>query len=267
MGKKSVLLMGMILAKTVCAAGAQEGQLGVDLDLRWVSKYLWRGFDLLDDKAAFQPSINLDLFGTGLSANFWGSYAGSSKGGGSISTVDATEQDYTIAYDTTLLEGQELATEVTANFIYYDYIDAPDKQSDAEEIGVGFTWPNLCPAGVVGSYYVGRIWPARSKSDLSGDYAGWIHILSLGYDLTLGGILPETADQVISVSAEIVYNDGFNGDGDVDHDWSHATLAASAPIAVGELTFTPAIYYQSSFEDSVNPEDELYAGVSLSYSF
>ncbi len=31
-----------------------------------VSKYIWRGYDLFDDHGAFQPSVNADLFGTGL---------------------------------------------------------------------------------------------------------------------------------------------------------------------------------------------------------
>jgi hypothetical protein len=264
MKKKAIMLVAVILVSAAGLVRAQE--LGVDLDATWVSKYLWRGFDMLDDKAAFQPSVNLDLYGTGFSANFWGSYPGSSKGGGSVSTVNRTEQDYTIAYDFTLLEDESYATDITLNYIYYDFIDAPDKFRDVEEIGVGFAWPNVCPGGVVPSYYAGRVWPAKSKSDLPGDVAGWVHIFGLGYDMTVPGILPETPEQVISLSAALVYNDGCGGD-EVDQDFSHATFGAAAPMPIGEVTFTPAIYWQASFDDSVNTEDELYVGVSLSYSF
>lgn len=260
--KKRILLIGVILLASIGPAKAQNDQLGIDLDLTWVSKYIWRGFDLLDDKAAFQPSINLDLYGTGFSANVWASYAGASKGGGSISTVNATEYDYTIAYDCTLFEGQNYSTDVTANYIYYDFIDEPTKAADAQEIGVGFAWPNICPFGSVPSYYVSKIWPTRSDSALTGEYGGWLHIFGLGYDLTVANLLPDKPEHVISLSANLVYNDGFAG-ATVDHDWSHVVWGASTAIGCGSGTFTPALYYQTSMEDTVNPEDELW--VSLSY--
>jgi hypothetical protein len=38
-------------------------------------------------------------------------------------------------------------------------------------------------------------------------------------------------------------------------------------MPLGDMVFTPAVYYQSSFEDSVNPEDEFYASVSLRWRF
>ena len=71
---------------------------------------------------------------------------------------------------------------------------------------------------------------------------------------------------IISLTADVTYNDGF-GSATADHDWSHATFGVSTGIALGELTFTPAVYYQSSFEDSVNTEDELWVSLSLAYSF
>jgi hypothetical protein len=271
MKKKGILLIGVILLSTAGLVQAQE-ELGVDLDVTWVSKYIWRGIDRLDDTAALQPSINLDLYGTGLSAKIWASYAGgggratNSMRTGTLGRVNATEYDYTLAYNCTLYEGEDYVTDVTANFIYYDFIDEPDRAQDAQELGVGFAWPNICPTGVVPSYYVGRIWPARSNSTLTGEYSGWLHVFGLGYDLTVPGVLPDMPEQLVKLSAALVYNDGFAG-ATVKHDWSHATFGAAAPIDIGEVTFTPAIYYQSSFEDSVNTSDEFYTGLSLSYSF
>jgi len=264
--RKGILLIAVILLSTAGFVRAEEEKLGVDFDLTWVSKYIWRGIDRLDDKAALQPSIKLDFYDTGLSFKVWASYAG---GGGhtksGASRVNATEYRYILAYDCTFFEAENYATNVTVNYIYYDFIDEPDKAQDAQEIGVGFAWPNICPAGVVPSYYAGKIWPSKSNSTLiTGDFAGWAHIFGLGYDLTVPGFLPDVPEQVISLSAALVYNDGYAG---AKHDWSHATFGISAPMAIGQLTFTPAVYYQSSFEDSVNTSDELYTGLSLSYSF
>ena len=73
-------------------------------------------------------------------------------------------------------------------------------------------------------------------------------------------------EQVLSLTTNLVYNDGYGG-ATVAHEWSHATFGVSTQIPVGELTFTPALYYQASMEDSVNPEDEFWASFGLSYSF
>ena len=270
--RKGILLIAVILLSMAGFVRAEEEKLGVDFDVTWVSKYLWRGIDRLDDKAALQPSIKLDFYDTGLSFKVWASYAGGGGMGtnssrtGRFSRVNATEFRYILAYDRTFFEAENYATDVTVNYIYYDFIDEPDRAQDAQEIGVGFAWPNICPAGVVPSYYVGKIWPSRSNSGpvVTGDYAGWVHIFGLGYDLTVPGILPDVPEQVVSFSAALVYNDGYAG---ASHDWSHATFGISTPMAIGQLTFTPAVYYQSSFEDSVNTSDELYTGLSLSFSF
>jgi len=82
------LCLGALLAGP---ALAQQGDLGVTVDATWVSKYIWRGFDVLDDKAAFQPSIDFDLWDTGFHFTIWTSWAGASKNGGSISTVNKEE--------------------------------------------------------------------------------------------------------------------------------------------------------------------------------
>ncbi len=281
MKKQGILLAAVAL---FCMAGlvqAQDDPLGVTVDATWVSKHLWYGVDILDDKGAFQPSVDLDLFGSGFSVNVWASYptaAGDmNKGGGSAGTsrVDATRYDYTVAYSTVFCEGEPGAVAVTAHGRYYDFIDQPDQAGDAHEVGVQIALPELCEAGVVPSYFVGRIWPAAGKTsggkpDLPMDYDGWVHIFGLSYDWKLPGLTPDTPEQVVSFSAAAVYNDGFtdNAAGTVDHDWSHALFGISTSFELAEnVHLTPAVYYQSSWEDSVNPEDELVFSIGASYKF
>ena len=264
--KKSILLTAMVLLVMTGLAQAQE--LGIDIDATYVSKYLWRGFDILDDVSAFQPSININFGDTGFSFNLWTSYAGS----GGNNRVNLTEYDYTLAYGNTLFEGETYATDFTANYIYYDFIDQPSRGSstvpaiaDTQELGVAFAWPNVCPMGIVPSYYVGKIWESRSNSTLGKNYGGWIHIFGLGYDLAVPGLI-DTADQIISISAAAVYNDGYAG-ATVEHDWSHIVWGASTSIDYGPGTFTPAIYYQTSMDDTVNTENEFWTSMSYTISF
>ncbi len=257
-----------VLLCMVFSAYAQD-ELGVDVDFTYATKYIWRGFDLFDDKAALHPSVNLDLWGSGFEAGWWAAYpasagTGTDQFGDTFSRVDATEFDYYISYSTTLFADEACATDVTAIYTYYDYIDTSTRGADSMEYGLNFQWPNICPAGFVPSYYVGFTHAAKSNSELDPDYAGWVHVIGIGYDLMVPGI--DTAEQLIALTASITYNDGFTG-GDVDHDWSHATFGAAAPIGFGNMSFTPAIYWQQSFEDTVNRENELYATFSVGLSF
>jgi len=251
-----LLILGTILV-TAGFAVAQDDELGVTLDATYVSKYLWRGIDRMDDKAAFQPSVTFDLYGTGFSAQLWAALPGSS-GTNTTSTVNATEFDYSLMYDFTMMEGQCSQTDVKLNYIYYDFIDQPTNAADAQELGAGFAWPNLLGNGFTPTYYVGRIWQARSNTQLAANYGGWVHALGLNYDMNI-------ESQVVTLMSSLVYNDGYAG---ADNDWSHAVFGAKSAFDIADgLSFTPAVYYQISMEDTVNTEDELYSSVSLTYSF
>ncbi len=267
MKKKGILLTAVVLLTMAGLAQAQEGELGVTLDATWVSKYIWRGFDLFDDKAAFQPSIDLDLYGTGFSFNIWTSQPGSS-GTSDISTVNAEEWDYTLTYSNSVLDGETYKTDWSVSWIYYNYSDNPAETSDAQEINVALSWPDICPFGIVPSYTVVKMWPAKSDSGVQNAYtsSGWFHIFGLGYDLTVPGFLPDVSEQTFSFTWDITYNDG-TGAATVDHDWSHMLWGVSTAIECGPGTFTPAVYYQTSMDDSVNEEDEFWAGLSYTVSF
>lgn len=291
MKKQGILVAAVVLFSMAGLAQAQDEPIGVTVDATWVSKYLWYGFDRLDDKGAFQPSVDVDLFGSGFSVNVWASYptaAGdmnkSAANRAGTSRVDATEYNYTLAYSTVFCEGEPGAVAVKAHGTYYDFIDQADEAADAHEVGVQISMPELCPVGVVPSYYVGRIWPAAGRSgtnsagvrkpDLPGDYEGWIHVFGLAYDLKVPGLSPDTPEQVFSFSAAAVYNDGFAGGpsgtegGTVDHDWSHALFGVSTSFELAEnVHLTPAVYYQSSWEDTVNPEDEIVFSIGASCKF
>ena len=68
--------------------------------------------------------------------------------------------------------------------------------------------------------------------------------------------------------SQVVYNNGVDATGMVDHDWSHAVFGLSTEFALNKnLIFTPGIYYQISMDDSANPEDEYWFSLSMSYTF
>jgi len=270
--KKGMVLAAVLVVLTVGGIGwAANGDVGVDVDATWVSKYIWRGIDRLDDKAAFQPSINVNV-GSGFSVGVWASYAGSSKDGGSISTVNATEFNYILTYNGSAFTGETHQVDYAVNWIYYDFIDEPDNVADIQEFNVTTAFPQICPGGVVPRYTAVYIWPAESKGPSNGA-TGWIHVFGVDYDLVLGEVIPNNPEQVLTFSWDITYNDGagVTGRPDVlnpDHDWSHMTWGVSTDIACPfGGTFRPGLYYQTSMEDTVNSEDELWTGLSYTLSF
>ena len=107
--KKSVLFL------LVCLIGAMlplPGAVSAQVDL--VSRYIWRGFDLLpDNHAAIQSSLTIDLGKSGFSLNVWSSFALAQRGVFKYSD----EIDLTLEYAFKVAEGWELS----AGFIHYGY--------------------------------------------------------------------------------------------------------------------------------------------------
>jgi hypothetical protein len=252
----AALIAVLCIAPAALAEEEETPKLGVTLDSTFVSKYMWRGYDILGDHGAWQPSVDLDLFGTGFSFNVWMSIAMS----GGLSALN--EIDYTLAYGKTLFEDEPYALDVGVNYIYYDFPRIDSTTSDAEEAGVSLELGNLIKVGnstLVPSYYVGRLYPA---DDTGGPKGGTFHILALGYDLPIPR--GNGQSQVISFAGDATYNTGaYNA----NPDWSHATFSVSTGIEVGKLTIAPSLNYQISMDDSVHNKDEAWAGLGISCGF
>ncbi len=262
MSNVRIVLSIVVLLPLVGLLQAEENEIGITFDTTYVSKYIWHGFNFYGhDNSAIQPSIDLDLWGTGFGLTLWHSRANRGR------FRDLEEFDYILYYGDSSFEDTCFSTDYTISWLYYDYFDAPTKDSDLQEFVLQLSWLNMLPEGIVPSYYLGRLWPAKAGSAVLKDVGGWVHVVGLGYDWTISGIFPDSSEQVISLMADLTYNDGYGGAG-VDHDWSHATLGASTSFEIAEsLTFTPALYYQMSMDDSVNNEDEVWTSLSLTYKF
>ncbi|MDH4202134.1 MAG: hypothetical protein OEV87_04510 [Phycisphaerae bacterium] len=258
-------------AEQAAAAPKATEPMGVTVDLSYTSKYIWRGFDILDNTGAFQPSVNVDL-GNGFSANVWMSYAGpagttgadaSSPAYASTSRVNRTEYNYTLAYNGAAYEDCPWKTNYQIGWRYYDYIDTQTKGSDLQEVFLTGSMPALLDNGVVPHFGVMQMWNAKSYAS-NGFTGGTIYLAGLGYDFTLDQV-PELP---MTFTWDIVYNDGVGAD-TVDHDWSHMVwgLSTSMTCPMTGAKVVPAVYFQNSFEETVNTQDELWASISYAFSF
>jgi len=239
----------------------QSNPMAFTLDATYVTKYIWRGFDILDDKAAFQPSANLALE-NGLNFNVWSSFAGTSKHDGSVSTVNATEFDYTVSYKNTFGEDACL-TNYNVGWRFYDYPSMASNDADMQEGFVELAWPNLIGNNITPRYAYYHMW-ASEGSGLTRKNGGPAHVFGVDYTWTFDSA-PELP---MKFSSDIVYNDGVGGP-NVDHEWSHVLwgLSTSFNCPLTGAKITPGIWYQTSMEDTVNTEDEFWGGLSYTLTF
>lgn len=262
--KKGLLLLVAMMALTNVAAFAADGELHGTIDLTYVSRFIWRGYDAYgSNHSAFQPSVDLDLWGTGFGFTVWMSRA---NGSGFENSEWLT---YTPYYAGMAFEDERYATAYKVGYTYFSYPDMPKDAGNAQEIFGGFAWPKLFgECGVVPGYAAFAYWPAESDAD-NRNNGGWAHVFSLDYDWMVPNLLGNAGDQAVHLQAAAVYNDSVGPAGKTaDHDWSHAVFSASTPFPItDDLMFIPGLYYQSSWDDSINTSDEYWWSTSLRYSF
>ncbi|MBN2590087.1 MAG: hypothetical protein JXA96_09505 [Sedimentisphaerales bacterium] len=258
---KTNIIIGLFLLNSLTFAQTnqiekEEAKLGIEFDATWASKYIWRGMDLYDDHAAFQPSIDFDLFGTGFSVNVWGSTACGSG------FVRSDELDYSVTYQNSLFKDTKFQTDYSLTWLYYDYFRISSDEADSQEFDLSLSWPEICTYNVTPTYTISYLYAAQSSTPASSlEMEGFAHILGLTYDCNL----PQT-DLPLTFSWDITYNDGQGGTS-IDHDWSHITWGLSSSFDYGPGSFTPAVYYQTSMDDSINNEDEFWATFSYTFVF
>jgi hypothetical protein len=268
MKKEAILLTVVVFLSAAGFAHAQD-ELKGSVDLTYQSKYIWRGFDVYNDKSAVQTSINLDLFGSGFGVGLTGHRANSSG------YENLERWDYMVYYGGKLFEDEMYATNWRMGYVQYNY---PDNSShtrsslDLSELHWILSWPNAIPVkGLVPSYVLVKLWPYNGGS-LGDNASGWAHIFMLDYAFSVQPILPDTDEQVLRLHSELVYNDGVHPLGDyapnVDSDWSNIVFGVETDFDLGNnLSLTPGLYQQISMDDSVNDEDETWVNLSLKYKF
>jgi len=239
----------------------------------WDSKYIWRGFDIYDDKSVTHMMVDLNLFETGFGVSAVGHRANSSG------FEDQERWDGTAYYQSGLWAGEPYAMNFRVGFVHYLFPELNDGESlDMQEGQVVLAWPNLLPIqGLQPSYALIKMWPADSGSKLPDAASGWMQIVMLDYGFSVPALFPNMQDHVITLHSELVYNDGLTVTPrfrNPDNDWTHAVFGASTDFVFGEannIVLTPAVYYQITMESSISEDgdadNELWVSLGLKYSF
>jgi hypothetical protein len=269
--KKLLLLIIVVAATGLAIAAESDGQIHGTIDATYTTRFIWRGYDAYKpNHSAIQPSVDLDLFGTGFGVNVWSSRA---NGSGFENSEWLT---YTLYYGGMLFAEEDYAIAYKAGWTYFSYPDGPKEGSaamggsdgHAQEIFAGFAMPKITGVkGLVPSYAMFAYYPSKSDAYNAGN-AGWAHVFALNYDMEIPSLLDSSVTQTLHLGVHTVYNDGVGPNPNADHDWSHGVASIALDFPLNEsLTFTPGFNYQSSWDDSVNTDDEYWTTLSLSYKF
>jgi uncharacterized protein (TIGR02001 family) len=234
MKKFATLLFACLASAILPLSGAVSGQ--VDL----VSRYIWRGFDLLpDNHAAIQPSLTFDLGASGFSLNVWSSFALAQRGTFKYSD----EIDVTLSYAFKMPEGWEL----NAGFTHYGYWFANNfkfKDNTSKEVYATVTKTDLPFSPTLSVFY---------------DFN-----LGSGFYVTFGGSQRLKVNEKLSVNLGGLI--GFNSRQYIDKTgFSDIDLYAKVPLTMGKLTLTPSLNVMIPLLDEVNEDTEIWFGFSAAF--
>ncbi|MEW6235852.1 MAG: hypothetical protein AB1656_10735 [Candidatus Omnitrophota bacterium] len=266
------LWMGLVMVGCGILAGASipsaaysveigGEEVGITVDFTYATKYIWRGYDVFyDDRPLFQPSVVIDW--RGFSAGFYGLLSDGAEGDDG---VEHFELDFGLGYERSFWEEERYALDISLDYTYFAYPNHHRSEVDGEEIALAVSMPNLIPLGpsiLVPSYEMAYEWHGLEGGTNFDE--GFIHTLGLSYAIPIPVLIPAQEEQAIDLSWNIAYNSGCY---ETDSSWTHTTIGASTTFEYGQFYFTPALYYQWSFEDTMNEEDEFYASFSAGFLF
>jgi hypothetical protein len=283
--RKEFLVVVVILfgsAAPLFAQGAPDGELHGNIGITYDTLYVWRGILVYGADSAIHPFINLDLLGSGFHFETIAHRANDS--GHEL----GERWDYSLYYANAFNMEEAWETRYMVGYRYFNYPDLSSHEAfqrathpgsvDLQELYAGFSFPNLLGVpGLVPTYVVLKTWPSNSdtvvgcRNPNGGTYAGWAHVFMLDYAMNVTGFTAETPEQTINFHLETVFNDGVDPrpfGGYTDSDWTHVLFGVSTDFDLGNnITFTPAFYYQITFEDNGRkgpavPVGGVYQGVA-----
>ena len=127
--KKRILLTMVAVCLFGSAANAMVDEIHGTIDATYVSRYIWRGYDAYpSDDGAIQPSIDLDLFGTGFGFTVWMSRPNQSG------HENSEWLTYTLYYKNMVWAEENYAMAYKVGYTYFSSPDGP-KQGTAGEGG------------------------------------------------------------------------------------------------------------------------------------
>lgn len=204
------LLLGLLI-------GTFNGHAGFRFEFDIASTFMWRGFDLYENRPAFQPSVTYAFGDSGLSVNVWASFILEDRD----IDKELDEVDFTVNYDFQVSENVSLSVGMI-NYGYYFLPDYSFKNGNTQELYITAGLPRFILGPVLSVYYDFNLGK------------GWYVELSVGRAIAL------TEKLNLEIGASLGYNSKLYID---DSGISDLNVSASLPFSVGRLKITPSVNY------------------------
>ena len=235
-----------------------ERGLDFTLDTTWVSRYIWNGFDRNDNKPTFQSSISAKPKRCNFSFGVWGASEKTT-----MDAIDSKELQYFISYHNSAFKDSKFEVNFTVGWTYYEFFERASENADFQELYAEFILPKLFSDKNLRPIYHISWFPSALTGKQISEIGGFIHTFGLEYDIKI----PRLSEPA-TFSWDITYNDGVGVTGKSEpHDWSHMTWRLSLPFKLGHGTVAPEVFYQKSFEDTVNDDNEIGVGIYYRLEF
>ena len=226
------LLLALLIPVGARAVTLGDQNISVTADVTAASKYIWRGYNLVDDWT-LQPSLTFAFGSSGTTFNIWGSRAFDDD------YKTANEVDFTLSHSVSFT--QEFAMNLGMIGYYYPEIDAPGADATTE-IFLGASYACLLnPTATL--YY--------DFDEGDGAY------LSMGLSYAYKIIEELTAKPSLTA--------GYNfGQFDKDSGFNDVTPKIAIEYAFGGCAYLTGAYaYVFNCDDEINPDDESVFTISL----
>jgi hypothetical protein len=256
-------LLGMFAcALVVSVAAADDKPVSVTVSSVVTSTYMWNGFDRVEDTfgsdntgPAVQPKVTVGVKNTGLSASVGGSFV-----------VNEDSQLHETTYGVNVVRDVSPVVSVGAGYTYFDNrakvagVEVVD--GDVHEVwgGVELNSSVGVKPGVAVKY---------EKSTTEGVDGFAVVAGTLKYGMPLTGVTLGGAAVDVNWKTGVLYNTGVkvNDVEVVKSGVSAWQLGVSSDIKTGSVVVSPSVNYQVSVEDTVNPDNEFWATVGVSFGF
>jgi len=194
-----------------------------------VSTFMWRGWDLYDNRPALQPSVTYAFGNSGLSVNVWASFILKDR------DVDKEldEVDFTVNYDFQVSENLSLSVGMI-NYGYYFVHDYSFKDGNTQEFYITAGLPRFILGPAVSVYY-----------DINLGKGLYVE-LSVGHPFTL------TEKLNLELGASLGYNSKLYID---ESGISDLNISASLPFSTGRLRIAPSVNYTHVYLEPLYYED------------
>ncbi|UCE40824.1 MAG: hypothetical protein JSV17_15470 [Candidatus Aminicenantes bacterium] len=231
----------VFLAALLCLLGLFRTNLKAEIQFQadFVSRYIWRGFDLNPyKKPVFQPSITYEFGNSGLSLDAWMSFSFANK--------ELNETRLTLAYARRLSEQFTLK----AGIIHYGWYFAPNlrfEDDTSHEVFASVGMPEIVLQPAITFFY----------DFTNGD--GFYVLLKTRYSFDPVKFLKT------SFSASLGYNGGqWLAEGS-DPGFSDLNIGLSLAYAWKEFRIIPFVNYTILLLDAIGKENHIWFGISLIY--